>query len=150
MKALKSIFHLSQIMWFTIWCRAFSFLLTILQILLICSSNFSSESKVIPSNFSLRVDAIDAFTKWICLCIFEIKRTWFNMWLNLWFIQHVSLMNPSKFVKSNAKQICDEKNFAHFFFFFNFLQRIINNFCDINFVNLFIFEFFAVIVFATL
>ena len=76
MKALKSIFRLSKLMWLPIRCRAFSFLLTILQILLTCSSNFSSESKVIPSNFSLGLDAIDAFAKRISLCVFELKITW--------------------------------------------------------------------------
>ena len=75
MKVLKSIFRLSKLMWLPIRCRAFSFLLTILQILLICSSNFSSESKVIPSNFSLGLDAIDAFAKRISLCVFELKMT---------------------------------------------------------------------------
>ena len=62
-------------MWLPIRCRAFSFLLTILQILLICSSNFSSESKVIPSNFSLGLDVIDAFAKQISLRVFELKIT---------------------------------------------------------------------------
>ena len=76
MKALKSILPLSKLMWLPIWCRAFSFLLTILQILLLCSSNFSCESKVIPSNFSLGLDAIDAFAKRISLCVFELKITW--------------------------------------------------------------------------
>ena len=37
MKALKSIFCLSKLMWLPLRCRAFSYLLTILQILLICS-----------------------------------------------------------------------------------------------------------------
>ena len=49
------------------------FFVNYLQILLICSSNFSSESKVIPSNFSLGLDTIDAFAKQISLCVFELK-----------------------------------------------------------------------------
>ena len=61
MKALKYISRLSKLMRLLIRCRAFSFLLTILQILMICSSNVSSASKVIPSNFSLGLDANDAF-----------------------------------------------------------------------------------------
>ena len=38
--------------------RALSFLLTVLQILLKCSSNFDLESKVTPSSFSLRFNVI--------------------------------------------------------------------------------------------
>ena len=60
-------------MWLPIQCRESIFLLTILQILLICSSNFSSESKVIPSNFSRRLDPNDVFTKRVSLCVFELK-----------------------------------------------------------------------------
>ena len=91
MKALKSIFRLSKLMWLPIRCRAFSFLLTILQILLICSSNFSSESKVIPSNFSLGLDAIDAFAKRISLCVFELKITWhFSGLAFIWLLLHQS------------------------------------------------------------
>ena len=74
MKALKSI-RLFKFIWFAIRCRAFSFFL-ILQILLVCSSNFSSASKVIPSNFSLRLDAIDVLSKRISICTFELKITW--------------------------------------------------------------------------
>ena len=73
MKALKRIFRSSKLMWLPIRCKTLSFFLTILQILLICSSNFSSESTVIPSNFSLGLDAIDAFAKRISLCVFELK-----------------------------------------------------------------------------
>ena len=76
MKVLKSIFRLFEFMWPAIRCRAFSFLLTILQILLTCSSNFSSESKVIQSNFSLRLDAIHVLSKQNSLCVFEFKITW--------------------------------------------------------------------------
>ena len=36
-----------------------AFFLSILQMLLICSSNFSYESKVIPSNLSLRLNVAD-------------------------------------------------------------------------------------------
>ena len=50
MKALKSIFRLSKLMWLSIRCRAFSFLLTILQILLICSSPISTPIKKKFSN----------------------------------------------------------------------------------------------------
>ena len=75
MKALKSVFRLSKPMWLLMRCRAFSFLTTILQILLICSSNFSSESKVISSNFSLGLDGIDTFAKRFSLCVFKLKIT---------------------------------------------------------------------------
>ena len=75
MKALKTIFRLSKLMWFPVRCRAFSFLLTILQMLLMRSSNFSSESKVTPSSFSLVLDLIDAFAKRISLCVFQLKIT---------------------------------------------------------------------------
>ena len=75
MEALKSIYPLSKLMWLSIRAGTFRFLLTILQILLICSSSFSSESKVIPSNFSFGLDAIDAFAKRIYLCVFELKIT---------------------------------------------------------------------------
>ena len=58
MIALKRIFSFSKLIWLAGRCRAFSFLLTILQVLLIYFSNFSSDSKVIPNNVSLRIDAI--------------------------------------------------------------------------------------------
>ena len=78
-------------MWLPIRCIAFSFLLTILQILLICSSNFSSESEVIPKNFSVGIDAIDAFAKRISLCVFELKITWnFSGLAYLWLFLHQS------------------------------------------------------------
>ena len=78
-------------MWLPMRCIAFSFLLTILQILSICSSNFSSESKVIPSNFSVGIDAIDAFAKWISLCVFGLKITWhFSGLAYLWLFLHQS------------------------------------------------------------
>ena len=63
-------------LWLAIRCREFSFLLITLQILLTCSSNFSSESKIIQSNFSLRLDVIDALSKRISLCAPELKVTW--------------------------------------------------------------------------
>ena len=78
-------------MWLPMRCIAFSFLLTILQILLICSSNFSSESKVIPRNFSVGIDAIDAFAKRTSLCVFELKITWnFSGLAYLWLFLHQS------------------------------------------------------------
>ena len=72
MKALKSIFCLSKLMWLPLRCRAFSFLLTITNFIDMLFS-FSSESKAIPGNFSLRLDAIDVFSKRISLCVFELK-----------------------------------------------------------------------------
>ena len=60
-------------MWLAIRSRAFSFLLTILKVLLIYSSNFSSESKVIQSSFSVRLDAIDVLSKWISFSVFQLK-----------------------------------------------------------------------------
>ena len=44
-----------------------------MQILFICSSNFSSEYKVIPSNFLLKLDAIYVLSKRIYICVFELK-----------------------------------------------------------------------------
>ena len=85
-------------MWPAIRCRAFSFLLTILQILLTCSSNFSSESKVIQSNFSLRLDAIHVLSKQNPLCVVEFKITWRSPGLDFirYFYKKISINHQTR------------------------------------------------------
>ena len=75
MKTLKSIFRLSKLMLVAIRCRVFRFLLTILQILLIASSSYSSDSKVVSSKFSFILDLTYVLSKRIYLCVFELKIT---------------------------------------------------------------------------
>ena len=105
MKALKSI-RLSKFIWLAIRCRAFSFFL-ILQILLVCSSNFSSASKVIPSNFSLRLDAIDVLSERISICVFELKITWLLFPGSL----HMIILTPIENFVSNSLKL---KNYRRY------------------------------------
>ena len=56
MKAFKSIFCLSRLMWSAIRRRILIFLWTILQIFLISSLNYNSESNIVPSIISLRLN----------------------------------------------------------------------------------------------
>ena len=87
-------------MWLTVRCREFSFLLTVLQILLIFSPSSSSESKVISSHFLRRLDTNDAFQKCISLCVFELKITWhFPGLACIWFFLHKSKKIFSNFLK---------------------------------------------------
>lgn len=76
MKVFQNIFRLSKFIWLAVRWSTLRFLLTISQILLICFSNFNSNSKFIPSSFSLRFDIICTFSKETTLCVLELNRTW--------------------------------------------------------------------------
>ena len=68
--------RLSRLMWLAMRWRALCFLLTLFHILLIYPSNFNSESKVIPSSFSLRLNVIYTLLEGTTRCTLELNRTW--------------------------------------------------------------------------
>lgn len=90
MKALKRISCFPNFIWLAIRCRtAFSFLVIVLQILFICSSSFSSESKDILSEFLLRFVAINKLSKRITLDVFQLKISSFPELALTWSFLHL-------------------------------------------------------------
>ena len=74
MKAFKSIFRLSRLIDNTV--RSIKFCVNyITDYADFVTSNFNPESKVIPSSFSLRLNAICALSKGTTCCISELHRT---------------------------------------------------------------------------